>query len=187
MKTKYILHGGNAQDVNEDNDLFFSEILKDFSGEVNVLLVQFAAIEEKQERYKQRHIVQFDRAKLGKKINYKVASVDEFVGQIEWADVVYLCGSPGGTPRLLKELNKFENLIPLFKGKTVAGESAGANCLASYCFSKSGGILQTLGCVPVRIIPHYETGMEKMLNNFHEELELLLLPSYKFRVFEIDI
>lgn len=114
-----------------------------------------------------------------------MAKADNFLNELEWADVVYLCGSSGGTPRLLNVLNKFDGLISLFRGKTVAGESAGANCLASFCFSKSGGILQTLGCVPVRIIPHYETGMEKMLNNFHEELELLLLPNYKFKVFVI--
>jgi len=47
MKTKYILHGGNAQEVNEENDLFFGEIIKDFSESANVLLVQFAAIDEK--------------------------------------------------------------------------------------------------------------------------------------------
>jgi len=185
MKTKFVLHGGNAQEVNKDNDLFFSEILKNFPNKANVLLVQFAAIEEKQEIYKQRHIVQFDRAKKNTKLNYQVATIDGLIEQIKWANIVYLCGSPGGTPRLFNVLNKFNNLNNLFKGKTVAGESAGANCLASYCFSKSGGVLQTLGCVPVRIIPHYEVDMEKNLSGVHEELELLLLPSYKFQVFLI--
>lgn len=184
MKTKFILHGGNAQEMNEDNNLFFCEILKDFPNEVNVLLVQFSVTEEKQEIYKQRHINQFEKARENRKINYQIAIVDNFIQQIKWANVIYFCGSPGGTLRLLSILNKF-NLKDLFKGKTVAGESAGANCLASFCFSKSGGILQTLGFIQVRIIPHYEIGIEKKLDGIHEELKLLLLPNYKFKVFLI--
>lgn len=185
MKTKYILHGGNAQEINKNNDLFFDEILKDLPNEVNVLLVQFAAIEEKQEIYKQRHIVQFDRAKKNKIINYQIATINKFKEQVKWADVVYLCGSPGGTLRLLTVLEKFNDLDNLFKGKTIAGESAGANCLASYCLSKSSGVLKTLGCVPVIIIPHYEVGMEKEFNKIDQKTELLLLANYKFRVFNL--
>lgn len=63
MSTRYILHGGNAQDVNDQNDLFFKAILEPFVDDVNVLLVQFAALSEKQDAYKERHIAQFSRSK----------------------------------------------------------------------------------------------------------------------------
>jgi peptidase E len=186
MSTKYILHGGNAQDKNDENAKFFREILSDYPDGANILLVQFAAIPEKQNIYKERHISQFEDVSDGRKLNYQVADVDNFIEQIKWADVLYLCGSSGGgaTLRLLDTMNKFDNLKELFDGKTVAGESAGTNTLTALCYSKSGGIVHGLGLVPVKSIVHYELGDEKALENVEINLESAYLKSYEFKVYD---
>lgn len=185
MYTKYILHGGNAQDVNAENDRFFAELIDDSATSVNILLVQYAAIPEKQEVYKERHIAQFRRVQNEKKIHFDVAQKDKFVEQLKWADVVYLCGSSGGgaTERLLGVLTQFDNLKQMFVGKIVAGESAGANCLAVHCYSKSSGILNCLGLVPVDLIVHYQKGDEKALKGLNYDNNHLYLKNYQYKVF----
>lgn len=185
MSTKYILHGGNAQDKNTENNNFFKEILYDYPKKANILLVQFAAIPEKQEIYKARHISQFDDAKGDRELNFIVAEQDKFIEQLKWADIVYLCGSSGGgaTTRLLETLQKFENIKEHFSNKTIAGESAGANCLVRYCYSRSSGIISGLGLVPVKLSTHYQLGDETAFADLPTEIDNLFLPSYKYKVF----
>lgn len=183
MSTKFILHGGNAQDINDENLHFFQETLSATDNEVNVLLVQFAAIPEKQEIYKERHIAQFERAKSQKVLNYQVTDEDIIEEQLKWADVVYLCGSAGGTVRLLNVLSKIHDLKQKFNNKTVAGESAGANCLSVNCFSRSNGITRCLGIVPVNLIAHYQLGDEMEMKSIDTNLEILMLRNYEFKLF----
>ena len=185
MSTKYILHGGNAQDINDENDRFFQQMLVTSDQNANVLLVQFAAIFEKQEIYKERHIAQFERAKSQKTLSYQVADKEKFDEQLEWADVIYLCGSAGGTVRLLNVLSKVRDLKQKFQGKTVSGESAGANCLSINCFSRSAGVLHCLGMVPVNLIAHYKLGDESEMQNLENNLQIIMLRNYEFRVFDI--
>ena len=184
MPTKYILHGGNAQDKNTENDKFFTEILSNYKNKANILLVQFAAIPEKQEIYKQRHISQFEDVKNGRILNYQVANIDNFMDQVKWADVLYFCGSSGGgaTERLINIIKKFSNLIKFLNNKTIVGESAGANCLTKVCYSKSAGILYGLGLVNAKSIMHYQLGDEKILKNINPELDTIYLESYKYSV-----
>lgn len=84
-------------------------------------------------------------------------------------------------------LKKFDfDFKKAFTGKTVAGESAGANCLSTFCYSKSGGgIIKGLGLVPVKMIPHYNNEHKKELYTITDNLETLLLPNYQFKVFNI--
>jgi peptidase E len=183
MATRYILHGGNAQDVNDENTHFFQEVLEPFDDHANVLLVQFAAISEKQSIYKQRHIAQFNRAKGKKSLSFAVADDSTFDEQLMWADVVYLCGSAGGTVRLLAILHRVFSFKEKLVGKTVAGESAGANCLSTYCFSRSSGIMHCLGIVPVNFIAHYQPGEEYSMQHLNNGLEIVTLKNYEYRTF----
>jgi len=187
MSTKYILHGGNAQDKNDENSKFFREIISDYPNGANILLVQFAAMPEKQDIYKERHTSQFEDVSDGRKLNFQVADVDNFIDQAKWADILYFCGSSGGgaTVRLLDQMHKFNNLKELFDGKTVAGESAGTNCLTSLCYSKSGGIIHGLGLVPVKSIVHYEPNDEMALENIEDNLKSVYLKSYQYTVFNM--
>ena len=185
MSTKYILHGGNAQDVNQANTKFFQEALALYEDHVNVLLVQFAAIPEKQSVYKERHVAQFERAMGQKSLNFQVADQDSFDDQLQWADVVYFSGSSGGTTRLLDALSKVKNLVKKLSGKTVAGESAGANCLAEHCFSRSGGVMSCLGIVPINLVTHYQPGDERMIEDLNNGFDVLLLKNYEYRTYVI--
>lgn len=185
MSTRYILHGGNAQDKNNENIKFFKEILKYCKNEANILLVQFAATPEKQEIYKARHISQFEEAKDDKKLNYQVATNENFNEQLKWADVIYLCGSSGGgaTTKLIESLRKFDNLKTKIDDKTIAGESAGTNSLTTICYSKSGGIIRGLGLVPFKSIVHYVSGDENYFKGMYFDIESLYLKSYQFIVY----
>lgn len=185
MSTKYILHGGNAQDVNDENQCFFQEILSAHHDHVNVLLVQFAAVSEKQEIYRERHVAQFERAKGSSTLSYEVSNEEKFDEQLKWADVVYLCGSTGGTVRLLDVLSRIQDFKQKLEGKTVAGESAGANTLSVNCYSRSNGIMHCLGIVPVNIIAHYQSGDELEMMNLDNNLENIMLRNYEFRVFNV--
>ncbi len=93
----------------------------------------------------------------------------------------------GTTLKLLDALKKFPNLKELFKGKIIAGESAGAYVLSAFFFSKSaGGIFEGTGLVPVKIICHYIGENKEKLDECPKNLEILLLPDYKYRVFNIE-
>jgi peptidase E len=180
--TKYILHGGNAQKQNADNDKFFKEVLRDLPEAACILLVHFAAALEKVETYRERDIAQFERNKGSKQLSYLFAAESDFTSQIAQADAVYFCG--GTTVRLMQSMARFANWQQLFTDKTVAGESAGANSLAKYCYSKSGGgIINGLGLVPVKLVCHYSGEHEEDLENSPENLEIVLLADYQYRVF----
>ncbi|TSC88123.1 MAG: Uncharacterized protein G01um101416_146 [Microgenomates group bacterium Gr01-1014_16] len=185
MKTKYILHGGNAQHINSENDKFFAEILKDAKDRVKILLVEFAGRNEKIDLNYQTDKSQFERVAGDKELIFRVATELDFIEQVKKSDVIYFGG--GTTIRLMDKLKEYKNLGDLFSGKIVAGESAGANSLSTYCYSKSGGgVIQGLGLVTVKTIPHYTKGMETVFRDITSDIESLLLPNYKFKVFEIN-
>jgi peptidase E len=180
--TKYILHGGNAQTPNSENDLFYSEILKDTPNEVKILLVHFAGTTEKSEINKERDTSQFNRIKQDKILTFEIADESKFIDQIHNADVIYFGG--GTTPQLLSVLKKYTNLKEALEGKIIAGESAGANFLASYCYTKSGGgVVKGLGILPIKIIPHYSGEHKEDLEVIPDDLEIVLLGNYQFKVY----
>lgn len=184
MTTKYILHGGFAQEINSDNDLFFDEILKNTKESLEILLVEFAHSEERWEINLEKDKNQFERVKRDKELKYVLAREDIFIEQIKNADVIYISG--GTTVRLLEKLDKFPNLKEHFLGKVVAGESAGANVLSTYCYSKSGGgVIKGLGTLPLKLIVHYIGEHKDVLSEVPENLEVLLLPNHKYKVFNI--
>jgi len=83
----------------------------------------------------------------------------------------------------LNKAPEYPDLRPFFKGKVLAGESAGANVLSTYCYSKSGGgVLKCLGMLPVFMYPHFKDEIpfdEKIIS---ESLEKLFLRDYEYRV-----
>jgi peptidase E len=187
MKTKYILHGGDAQIINSDNDPFYAEILKDTPQNLKILFVYFGNDPERNEERKSGNIEQFNRVKEEKNIHYEIADEHNFIYQIEKSDIIYIRG--GSTARLMATLSKFNNLREIFDGKIVSGESAGMNSISTYCFSKSGGIMKGLGILPIKTIPHYHgdaVGV-KELEKIAPDLESLYLPEFEFKVFYEDL
>lgn len=184
MQTKYILSGGAAHIVDPRNDQFFSEILKDTAEEVNILLVLFSKEGEKIVSNSEEDIVQFNRAKSNKKLNFKIAEKNSFLEQISWADVVFL---HGGAPQIqLPIFLTFDKtqLEQAFNGKIIAGDSAGTYFLAKYVYSIfKEQVYDGLGILPIKLICHYSAGSEKDLENLEEDLELVCLKEYEHRIF----
>lgn len=182
MYTKYIVHGGFAGHINEENDKFFREILKDTKDNVKVLLVYFAKELDRIPVNQTEDEIQFGRNKLNKIIEFEVGKEDVFIEQVKRSDVIYFHG--GTTLKLLAALKQFSGLEKLFEGKTVAGESAGAYILSTYFYSKTaGGLFQGLGLLPIKMICHYVEENKEKLNNAPDNLETLLLPDYKFKIY----
>lgn len=181
--TTYIVHGGNAQHSNPQNDAFFSEILKRTKlHDIKILLVHFAGKPDRDELNKQIDSSQFEKNKGNKNITLQVASKEKFIEQISWADVIYFGG--GTTVKLIEELKHFPNIASRFETKVVAGESAGANILSTLCYSKSGGgVIEGLGILPIFVYPHHE----KSDVNFSipDNLQKLFLSNYQYKVFEV--
>lgn len=185
MKTKFILHGGFAKGKTEENNSeFYTEILKDAPEGAKILLVCFAKDDERVPIATERVKIEFNKSKWQKKITFDVASEEFFIEQVKSADVVYFHG--GTTLKLLEALNKFPNFKDFLNGKIVAGESAGAHVFGNFFYSPSADkIAEGLGFLPLKIIPHYSEKYQGKLDNVGHNLELLLLPEYEYKVFEI--
>lgn len=186
MKTKFILHGGfKPGQVEEDNSKFYSEILKDAPEKVKILLVCFAKDIERVPSATTKVMAEFNKSKWQKENTFEIASEESFVEQLKSADIVYLHG--GRTLKLLDTLKRFPSLKELFIGKIVAGESAGANVLAKFCYSPNADeVIEGLGILPIKIIPHYLKEYKGKLDGVGQELETLFLPEYQFKVFMVN-
>ena len=108
MKTKFILSGGYADHLNEENNKFFREILNTEKKELKILLVIFAKEREVWPELKEKMVSQFERNKEDKKLSYEIAEEDNFVNQCRETDIIYMHG--GKTLKLLEFLRKFPDL-----------------------------------------------------------------------------
>lgn len=183
--TKFILHGGfsGGKSPIQEDDKFFQEILKDTSENIKILLVYFA---EREEIVPLR--IEQDKEQLNKNnkelknLNFKVASEETFIEDCAWADIIYLHG--GKTVKLMEVLKNYSSLERVFSGKIIAGDSAGANALGQFFFSKNSNIIgEGLKILPFKIVVHYEDGFPNPLAQVSPELETVFLCEYETRVF----
>lgn len=183
MKTKFILHGGYTPgQKEEDNSKFYIEILKDTPEKAKVLIVPFAKDIERIAPTTERVKREFNENNTNKKLDFEVANEESFIEQIKSADIIYFQG--GKTLKLLEVLKIFPNFRNLLDGKTVAGESAGANVLAKYFYSpNSDKVDEGLGFLPIKIIPHYSEKDKGKLDDVGKDLEELYLPEYQYKVY----
>lgn len=187
MKTKFILHGGFTKGkTEENNEDFYKEILKDAPENAQILLVPFAKEPDRIPIATERVKQEFVKQKWQKSVGFEIATEENFVEQSKNSDVIYFHG--GTTIKLLEALRKFQPLKDLLDGKIVAGESAGANVFGKFFYSPSEDkVNEGLGFLPLKIIPHYSEQYKGKLDNVGEDLELLALPEYEFKVFEINL
>lgn len=187
MRTKFILHGGFAKGKTEENNgEFYTEILKDATEGAKILLVCFAKDDERVPIATERVKIEFNKSKWQKEITFDVANEKSFLEQIKIANVVYFHG--GTTLKLLEALKKFPNLKNSLDGKIIAGESAGANVFGKFFYSPSADkVDEGLGFLPLKIIPHYSEIYKGKIDGFGDGLELLLLPEYQYKVFEVNL
>lgn len=183
MKTKYILHGGEAQLINTENDPFYAEILKDTPDNLKILLVYFANDPERNEERKKGNIEQFNRVSGNKKLEFQIADEANFINQIRNSDIIYIRG--GSTPVLIEALSKYDNLEKEFEGKIISGESAGMNSLSKYSFSKSGRTnagTWNNKCKNYSTLSRTFVG-DTELEKVAPDLENLFLTEFEYRIF----
>jgi peptidase E len=187
MTTKFVLHGGfDTEKSVQENDLFFLEILKNTNNNLKILLVYFAKDIDSFPKIIDRNIIQFTKNKGNKFLFFQIAEENLFLDQITQSDIIYFNG--GRSKKILEILKKFPDLKLVFKGKVIAGDSAGANILSKYFYSPSSdNVFEGLGILPIKLIPHYREDYKGKLDSVGEDLELLLLPEYKFKVFEVNL
>ncbi len=188
--TKYILHGGFTREENESNKAFFQEFVKDIPDDGKVLLVYFASrTDEEQKLSFESHVKTIKENSQGKNLNFQIATKENFIEEISQADAILFNG--GSTNKLLAVLRNYPDLKAMFKNKTVAGSSAGAYALAAFGASHSEEAMREgLGCVPLRVICHYESPKlppypkaVELLRNTRQDLELVTLKDYEWKVF----
>lgn len=183
MSTKFILHGGfnKERGVVQEDDEFFSEILKDLQGDVKILLVYFAEREEMVQSRIEQDKEQFNKNKGPQNLIFKVAVEETFLQDCEWADVIYLHG--GKTVKLMEVLKRFQDLDKVFSNKKIAGDSAGVNALGQLFYSKnSKEIGEGLRILPFKVVVHYVDGAPNPLADIRPELETLFLREYETKV-----
>ena len=181
MGTKYILHGGFKPGAKQENDAFFSEILREAPKPAKVLLVYFAKESDRVEKNKLEDIEQFNKNKGDKILSFEVATEELFIEQVRNADIVYLHG--GTTFKLLDSLKQFSDLASLFRGKIIVGDSAGANVLCAAFYSLKNGPGEGFGLLLFKIICHYVEENKHKLDDIKPSLETFLLREYEFKVF----
>jgi hypothetical protein len=93
---------------------------------------------------------------FGESTDLKLADIENFNQQAEWADVIYLHG--GDLDMLRQNLPKPEALLKLFSGKIIIGSSAGAQLLSAQCWRCSKRRVDTgLGFTPLNVLVHYKS------------------------------
>lgn len=182
--TKYILHGGNTGEINKDNNNFFKEMTSNLKGKIKILLNYFARNEsEYQELAKQdkKNLLELGK---NKNLEFQIADIKNFEKQLRWMNVMYIRG--GETIKLVKKLRKIKNIERFFKGKIIAGSSAGAYAFSKYYYSNDTKKLgKGLGILDIKCYCHCEakdTEIIKKLIKYKEKLPLILLPNYKMLV-----
>ncbi len=183
MGTKFILHGGfTPGKTDEDNSAFYKEILKDAPEEARILLVPFAKDTDRVLGAVTKVSSELHNSKWQKSISIEVANEQDFIQQLQTADVVYFHG--GTSIKLFDALQHYSGLKDALTDKTVAGESAGANVTCSFFYSPRSDVVSPgLGMLPVKIIPHYISEYEDKLSKVGTDLETVHLPEYAYKVF----
>lgn len=185
IKTKIILHGGfDPEKADEGAPNFHIELLNSTPNGGVVLIVPFAKENDRVLIGVERTINDFNRLTQRKDIRYVIANEFDFENQVSEADTIYFLG--GSSSKLLRVLNNYNNISDRLYGKVIAGDSAGANVLTSFFYSKSTNTTEKgLGLLPIKFIAHYK---EENLYKFDSEnngMEEVFLKEYEFKIFKI--
>lgn len=182
--TKYILHGGQTRELNDDNNNFFSEITSGFEGKIKILLCYFAREEEEILECASKDKELFIKNSKNKSIEFEIADENRLSEQLRQNDIFYIRG--GDTEQLVEKINKTENLEILFENKVVAGSSAGVYVLTKYFWGNdSDKIGEGLGIFNIKAFCHCTPNdwkKIKQLLEYKEDLPLLTLPNFRWEI-----
>ena len=180
--TKFILHGGNAKEINEDNDSFFHEMTLGTTGKARILLNYFSREDDEviqcAEQDKERILQTSDN----KKLVFDIATPSTMEKQLCTCNVMYMRG--GETSRLTNKMRTVPHLQKLFNSKVIAGSSAGVYVLSKYYWENDTLALgEGLGIFNLKAYCHYQPSDKEIVSRilkYKEDLPLLALPNYKW-------
>lgn len=189
--TKYVLHGGGESVVSEANARFFRESVSGLSGRIDFLCVYFAK-EKDLGVWNWDALFEQDRQQIAaacpdEQVRCHLASdnLEAFVEQVRGSHVVFLRG--GLTAVLTRSLSAVPALERAWKGKVVAGASAGALALARYYYDDDlGGYREGLGILPLKLICHWGPGrlgkLEGLRSFGDPDLDVVTIPEQEYVV-----
>lgn len=182
--TKYILHGGNAREINPDNDGFYREMTEGSKGRTLVLLNYFSRKPDEVEKLAEQDKGRFLENSENKDLEFEIAQPEKLAEQLARAYVMYMRG--GETSWLSEKLSQTPDLEERFSGKVIAGSSAGVYVLTKYYWNNDLGRLEDgLGILNFKAFCHYkredEASAEQLLH-YKERLPLMVLPDHKWQV-----
>ena len=183
--TKYILHGGNTSEPNIDNNSFFKEMTVGFRGKTTILLNYFSRKDDEVTQKFEQDKRRFLRLSKNKYLVFEIAQAETLARQLKKANVMYMRG--GTTAWLTEKMSRTSNLKALFKGKVIAGSSAGAYALSKYYWGNDAKkIDKGLGVLNIKTYCHYSPKDKLIVSRllkYKEDLPLLILPNHKWTVF----
>ena len=154
--TKYVLNSGGIKHQPELKKKFHQELVKGLGNNPKFLLCNFAQGREYWETKFQGYadaIAEDMPAGVGP--SFALALPADFVMQCAQADVIYF---HGGDDHLLQYWIKQFDYRTLFKDKVVAGNSAGADMVATHHWTCDWrACADGLGILPIKFIPHYQS------------------------------
>lgn len=194
--TKYILAGGCDRQYPEYLTQLARIIHTDFE-KPKILSCWFSNLDDETEakfpEYKE-HFLEF----FNEETKFIKAIKDEFLEQVENADVIYFHG--GHTTLLLSAMERYGEMREAYRGKIVVGSSAGANYISKFGFSPSKATIgKGAGLVNVSTIVHFGSkGFNDMTfkSSFWQDAikkvkkqsgssEIVLLPEGTFTVIDV--
>jgi hypothetical protein len=190
--TRFILVGGYPRKAPDRGRAFSEELVSDFQEPVKLLLCYFARPADSWEQNFDEDKDFFSKHLPGKDIEFKAASVEHFIGELAWANALYIRG--GEMAPLYERLAQSSGWETRLDGKTIAGSSAGAHALTKYNHKLDSDELdEGLGILPYKVLVHYRSDYyapnidwnkaEADLKNYKEDLPLLTLREGEFQVF----
>jgi len=176
---KIIFSGGFPTKAADGGIGFCKEILEGAFDTPKILECIFGMSDGSRENSMKKDEELFRKFFPGRAIEFKLARPENFIPQINNADVIYFRG--GETSKLHSELSKIPGWQEAVKGKIIVGASAGAYVLSDYYiqFNEDAPTLEKgFGLVPVKIVAHY-------LSTFRHQGNLKAAEKYWKQVDEI--
>jgi cyanophycinase-like exopeptidase len=184
--TKFILQGGYTGAPIKSNTEFYQEIVRGLKEPITILCVYFASEKEKWPGLFEQEQIRFKNANPEIKMNFIMATEENFVEKAKEAQVIFLRGGPGLI--IYQYFKNLNNLKSIFKNKVVVGSSAGAYALSKYFYSNDDDkIEEGAGMLPIKVFCHFSANKNDKLEKLRkhgENLPIYTISDYKYVVLE---
>lgn len=169
MAVKYILVGGFARKAPDGGRAFCEECVAGFLEPVKILVCAFAREPERWNETLAKDTLFFKNNIPNVQCNFALATPENFLEQIAWADCIYFRG--GQMPLLKKVLSTIPGWQTKLAGKTVVGASVGADLLAAYNYDVDA-LTTDSGCglINAKTITHYQSDYHAPLIDWDKAL-----------------